>query len=117
MKTEYVVKVLENKWLAPATIDKALRAAPDGGYTYQGMTVEIAGAVAKDGDRWVFTARASNQKFTLKVEDEDAKKEVADGRKLVLTGEVTEPEEKDGKKPPPVIEVTSAKEAKEEPKK
>ncbi len=113
-KSVFTVKVLENKAILPSKIAKMVEEQQ---YSLDGFTLEAAGTVEKAGDGWVFVARANGTKYTLKAND-DAKKLIADGRlKLVITGDVVEPEEKDGKKPLPVIEVSGAKELKEEPKK
>jgi len=99
------VKVIETKMILPAAISKGL---PED-YTFESATYTIAGTVEKKDDAYTFTARVNNQKFTLKA-NEDLKKLVADGKvKLTLTGLVTEPEEKDGKKPLPNLEVSEAK--------
>ncbi len=115
-KGEFVVKVLENKALLPTAVSNAVKGAGDA-YSYDGMSIEAVGKVEKDGDNYAFVARANGQKFTLTV-NEDLKKLVADGKvQLLLVGSVTEPEEKDGKKPLPAIEVSSAKEPPKEEKK
>jgi copper chaperone CopZ len=108
-KSLYVVKVLENKSLAPAKIKEALEG---GNYSFEGAAIELVGTVAKDGDNYTLTARASETKYALKA-NEDLKKLVADGKTtLLVKGELTEPEEKDkdGKKLPCVIDVAEAKE-------
>lgn len=108
-KTIYILKVMETKSVLPSAIVKALE--PEG-YSFEGLTIEVAGTVEEKEGGYALTARGSKQKYSLKAND-DLKKLVKDGKtKLVLTGRVTEPEEKDGKKPPPVIEVTKAKEDK-----
>ena len=108
-KTVYVLQVMENKTVLPSQIEKALE--PDG-YQYEGMKVDLCGTVEEKEGAYTFTARGSKQKYTLQPND-DLKKLVKEGKtKLALSGKVTEPEEKDGKKPPPVIEVSSAKEDK-----
>jgi hypothetical protein len=99
------VKVLETKMILPSAIAKGL---PED-YTFESASYTLAGTVEKKDEAYTFTARASNQKFTLKVTD-DLKKLVADGKvKLTLTGSVTEPDEEKGKKPDPVLEVSEAK--------
>jgi len=108
-KSLYVVKVLENKCLAPSKMKEAVEA---GNFSFEGAEIEIVGTVAKNGDDYSFTARASETKFTLKA-NEDLKKLVADGKTVLqIKGELTEPEEKDkdGKKLPCVIDVSEAKE-------
>jgi len=107
-KTDYLVKVLETKVLLPSAINKGVADK----YTLESTSYTISGTVEKKDKVYLFTARASKQQFTLK-ESDDLKKLVADGKsKLTLTGPVTEPEEKDGKKPLPVFEVKEAKETK-----
>ena len=106
---EFIVSILENKVLLPDAVAKAVKGAGDA-YQYEGMTIEAVGKVEKNGDAYVFVARANGQKYTLTAND-DLKKMVADGKtQVLLAGSVTEPEEKDGKKPLPAIEVSSAKE-------
>ena len=105
-KTDYLVKVLETKLLLPSAINKGV----DDKYTMESSSYTLAGVVEKKDKAYLFTPRAMKQAFTLK-ENDDLKKLVADGKtKLTLTGKITEPEEKDGKKPPPELEVTEAKE-------
>jgi len=108
------VKVLENKSLMPSKIAKALA---DHKYTLEGVTIEVAGVVEKSGDGFVFVARASGQRYVLKLGDVEGATLVADKARLTIAGGLTEAPEKDGKKPPPVIEVSSAKELKEERRK
>ena len=114
-KEGFVVQVLENKALLADALEKAI---VDAGYGYEGATIEAVGKVEKDGDNYVFVARASGQKYSLTA-NEELKKMVADGKsQLVLKGALSQPEEKEGKKQPPAIEVSSAKEPpKDEPKK
>jgi hypothetical protein len=91
-KMLYDLQVVEGKSLTPAGLKKALAAAGDApdDYEYKGFEVELAGKVEKSGDGYTFTARGSNQKFSVP-SHEDVKK-LADAGKsgLTLTGMVTE---------------------------
>lgn len=92
----------------PSQIHKAI---PDQ-YAFRSLSIEAAGTVAKNGDGYEFTARGSGTKFDLEPND-DLKKLVEEGKtNLTLRGKVTEPKEEDadGKKKPPFIKVTGAKE-------
>jgi len=95
-----VLKVLENKSILSANVREAL---PEG-YTFRGLSIEIAGTVAKDGDRFAFTARGSKQKFTLTANDELRKLVDAGKTTVAVSGKLTEKE-----KSSPAIEVSSAK--------
>lgn len=103
-KTEYTVKVLEKKAVTPKMIEDCITEAT---YQYKGLSIEIAGTISQEGDAYVFQARGSSAKFSLKANDE-AKKLV--GKVAIVSGKVTY-DKKDSKKSPN-IEVTSAKEAK-----
>lgn len=108
-KTVYVVEVVESKSYLPGQIDAAL---PEK-FSFQGLSIEAAGDVTADKTGFIFNARGSGQKYSLTVNEELKKLLEAGKTAVTLSGKVTEPEEKDGKKPLPVIEVTSAKERSE----
>ena len=121
-RTLYVLRVREKRTLLPSELEAAI---PEG-YRYRGATIEIAGRVAKEGERLAFEARGSNQAYALDPAEaerpdgtkgpapgwEDLGKLLAQGKaKVALTGRLKEqPEDVDGRKRPPLIEVTAARE-------
>lgn len=106
-KYEFVLKVLESKTILPSAIRKAL---PED-YEYEGATIDIVGQAAEKDGQWSFAARGSGQTYDLEPCAE-LETLVKDGKTLVrIAGPVKEREEKDGRKPPPLISVTEAKEA------
>jgi hypothetical protein len=101
----YDVKVKETKSLLPADFLAVAKKLEE--YPFAGMVItSISGTAEKSGEDYVLTARGSNQKYTLKPND-DLKKLVGAGKaKVTLAGKVTQDKAK------VTIEVTEAKEAK-----
>jgi hypothetical protein len=101
----FEMKVLENKALLPARLRKVAKQLED--YPFAGLEVRgLAGTVEKSGEGYLFTARASDQKYQLKASDEVRKLFEGGKKSLTLAGLVTQKEDKD----PVTLEVTEAKE-------
>lgn len=111
----YLLEIPEKRKLLPSDIKKllnstkALQKFPYKEFTFDAVT----GTVSVSGENYVFTARESGQKYTLKPSD-DLRELVAAGKsKVTLGGGVVEPPPVDGKKPLPVLTVTDAEETEE----
>ena len=114
-KYYYLLEIPEKRKLLPSDIKKLLNSTKAlQKFPYQEFTFDaVTGTVAVSGERHVFTARGSGQKYALKLSD-DLRELVAAGKsKVTLGGGVVEPPAVDGKKPLPVLTVTDAEEAEE----
>jgi hypothetical protein len=102
--------VLDNKVVLPSTILKVvekIKSDSKGEEDFPLINFEstLSGSLEKQGDAYVFAARASGQKYALK-SAEPLKAQIAAGKlKLTLTGRVTEEKGK-----VPVLDVTEARE-------
>lgn len=105
-KFYYDLTVRQKTVIMPSDIKKALKGITDKDpfavYPYRALIFIGPGAVEKKGEAYVFTAKGSNQAYTL---DFEKPPESLSGA-VTLTGFVSEPEAKEGEaKPRPVIEV------------
>lgn len=102
----------EGRTLLPSQVKKALDdlkkkdALSD--YPFRAATIRIAGTLESVEGQTVLVARGSKAKYVLK----SSKALPAAGREVEVAGALTEPAEKDGKKPLPMIEVASCEERK-----
>jgi len=110
-KFHFKLEVLDTKAVLPSAVLKLtekIKKDSKGEEDFPLLSFEVTVAGTVNGTE--FTALGSGQKYALNP-GEALKAFVAAGKtKLTLTGTVTEHKEKDGVRPPPVLEVREAKE-------